>query len=188
MERAASAGRVCPRAVEEYGDGDAGDRIGAGVGLVAGGDWALRVRAGAGSDDRGDGYLSDRDRMHDTGVDAIAAGADAGRRRDDLGIQPGRDEMFFGGSGPSAPRVPTSITTPGGVYQGPPHNPGIAAPQPLPAPRPPFYGTLELPEQAEDEGPPDGLTLDQAIELLRPPEPRPARQVAARSPRPAPTS
>ena len=61
-----------------------------------------------------------------------------------LGIQPGSDEMFFGRAGPSAPRVPTSIFTPGGVYQGPPQTQGVLAPQPLPAPRPPFYGTLEI--------------------------------------------
>ena len=32
---------------------------------------------------------------------------------------------------------------------------------------PPFYGTLEIPKEEEgDEGPPDGLTLDQAIDRL----------------------
>src|SRR5436190_19614 len=30
----------------------------------------------------------------------------------------------------------------------------------------PLYGTLDLPRGAEDEGPPDGLTLDQAIDRL----------------------
>ena len=84
-----------------------------------------------------------------------------------LGIQPGSDEMFFGRLGPSAPRVPTSITTPGGVYQGPPQTQGVAAPQPLRAPMPPFYGTLEMPTEEEAVlGPPDGLTLDQAIDRL----------------------
>ena len=82
-----------------------------------------------------------------------------------LGMQPGRDELLFGGRlGPSVPRVPTSITMPGGTYQGPPPSRGIAAPQPLPVPQPPFYGTLELPTGPEDEGPPTGLTLDQAID------------------------
>jgi len=84
-----------------------------------------------------------------------------------LGIQPGSDEMFFGRLGPSAPRVPASITTPGGVYQGPPLTQGVTAPQPLRAPKPPFYGTLEIPTAAEAVlGPPDGLTLDQAIDRL----------------------
>jgi cobalt-zinc-cadmium efflux system outer membrane protein len=84
-----------------------------------------------------------------------------------LGIQPGSDEMFFGRFGPSAPRVPTAITTPGGVYQGPPQTQGIAAPQPLRTPKPQFYGTLEIPTQEEAVvGPPDGLTLEQAIDRL----------------------
>jgi cobalt-zinc-cadmium efflux system outer membrane protein len=84
-----------------------------------------------------------------------------------LGIQPGADEMFFGRLGPSAPRVPASITMPGGVYQGPPHTPGAFAPQPIRAPQPPFYGTLVLPREREAVvGPPGGLTLDQAIDRL----------------------
>jgi cobalt-zinc-cadmium efflux system outer membrane protein len=44
--------------------------------------------------------------------------------------------------------------------------PGITAPEPLPVPRAPLYGTLALPSEAEGEGPEEGLTLDQAIELL----------------------
>src|SRR5262249_27895613 len=63
------------------------------------------------------------------------------------------------------PRVPTSITMPGGTYQGPQRNLGIAAPEPLPTPQPPFHGTLEVGTGPEDQGPPDGLTLDQAIEM-----------------------
>jgi cobalt-zinc-cadmium efflux system outer membrane protein len=82
------------------------------------------------------------------------------------GVQPGRDDMLLGRLGTAVPRVPTSVTTPGGVYQGPPAGQGAAAPQPIPVPRAPFYGTLELPKEEADEGPPDGLTLDQAIELL----------------------
>lgn len=83
-----------------------------------------------------------------------------------LGIQPGRDEMLFGGRvGPAAPRVPTSVTTPGGTYQGPQRMVGVAAPQPVPVPQPPFYGTLEVDERPEDMGPANGLTLDQAIEI-----------------------
>jgi cobalt-zinc-cadmium efflux system outer membrane protein len=83
-----------------------------------------------------------------------------------LGMQPGRGDMLLGGRpGPSFPRVPTSITMPGGIYQGPRAAVGVAAPQPLPVPQPPFYGTLEVGEGPEDPGPPDGLTLDQAIDL-----------------------
>ncbi len=84
-----------------------------------------------------------------------------------LGMQPGKDELLFGGRpGPSVPRVPSSITMPGGTYAGPRRQLGIAAPQPLPRPEPLFYGTLEVAEGPEDLGPPDGLTLDQAIELF----------------------
>jgi cobalt-zinc-cadmium efflux system outer membrane protein len=75
--------------------------------------------------------------------------------------------MLLGRLGTGAPRVPTSVTTPGGVYQGPPAGRGVAAPQPSPVPRAPFYGTLELPKEEIDEGPAHGLTLDQAIELLK---------------------
>ncbi len=82
-----------------------------------------------------------------------------------FGMQPGRDDMILGRAGLGAPRVPTSITTPGGVYQGPPQRQGIVAPQPMPVPPAQLYGTLELPTE-KDEGPPDGLTLGQAIELL----------------------
>ena len=83
-----------------------------------------------------------------------------------LGMQPGRDEMLFGGrAGPSVPRVPTSVTMPGGAYQGPRAMVGIVAPQPLAVPQPPFFGTLDVGEGPEDQGPPDGMTLDQAIEL-----------------------
>jgi len=82
------------------------------------------------------------------------------------GMQPGRDDMLLGRIGTSMPRVPTAVTTPGGVYQGPPVSRGVTAPQPIPVPRAPFYGTLELPKLEAEEGPADGLTLDQAIELL----------------------
>lgn len=81
--------------------------------------------------------------------------------------QPGRDDMLLGRIGTAFPRVPTAVTTPGGVYQGPPATRAAAAPQPNPVPRAPFYGTLELPKEEIDEGPANGLTLDQAIELLK---------------------
>ena len=84
-----------------------------------------------------------------------------------FGMQPGRDDMLLGRVGAGAPRVPTTITTPGGVYQGPPPSQVFAVQQPPPVPRAPFFGTLELPKHAEEEGPLDGLTLDQAIDLLR---------------------
>jgi cobalt-zinc-cadmium efflux system outer membrane protein len=75
--------------------------------------------------------------------------------------------MIFGRGGPGAPRVPTSISTPGGVYQGPRDSRRGPALQPIPTPRPPFYGTLELPSEEDAlTGPPGGLTLEQAIERL----------------------
>jgi cobalt-zinc-cadmium efflux system outer membrane protein len=83
-----------------------------------------------------------------------------------FGTQPGRDDMLLGRIGGGTPRVPTSITMPGGAYQGPQTNPTIGPRQPIPAPRPLLYGTLELPKTEGDEGPPNGLTLDQAVELL----------------------
>jgi outer membrane protein, heavy metal efflux system len=84
-----------------------------------------------------------------------------------FGMQPGRDDLILSRVGPAAPRVPTSITMPGGTYQGPQTNLAVAARQPIPAARPLLYGSLELPEHKAEEGPPDGLTLDQAIDLLK---------------------
>jgi cobalt-zinc-cadmium efflux system outer membrane protein len=76
--------------------------------------------------------------------------------------------MVLGGGrpGPSFPRVPASISTPG-IGMGAPARPrGIAAPGPQPLTRLDVLGTLALPEGIEEEGPPDGLTLDQALERL----------------------
>jgi cobalt-zinc-cadmium efflux system outer membrane protein len=39
-------------------------------------------------------------------------------------------------------------------------------PEPLPVPRAPLYGTLSLPTEEGSEGPAEGLTLDEAIDLL----------------------
>ena len=92
-------------------------------------------------------------------------GAMPGSSGQTFGMQPGRDDMILGRIGAGAPWVPTSITTPGGVYQGPQRAQGITAPKPVPIPPPLRWGTLDLPTK-EDEGPPYGLTIDQAIELL----------------------
>jgi outer membrane protein, heavy metal efflux system len=82
-----------------------------------------------------------------------------------LGTQPGRDELLLNRIGTATPRVPAAITTPGQAGQVQ-RRLGITAPAPLPVPRAPLYGTLALPTEEESEGPADGLTLDQAIELL----------------------
>ncbi|WP_165231108.1 TolC family protein [Aquisphaera insulae] len=82
-----------------------------------------------------------------------------------LGTQPGRDDLLLGKPGPASPRVPTSIATPGQGDQTPKPR-IIPAPEPLPVPRASLYGTLALPKGEESDGPPDGLTLDQAIDLL----------------------
>jgi cobalt-zinc-cadmium efflux system outer membrane protein len=83
-----------------------------------------------------------------------------------LGTQPGRGDMLLQGRiGTASPRVPESITTPGSTNQ-PTRPRGITAPEPLPVPRAPLYGTLALPVGEDSEGPLDGLTLDEAIERL----------------------
>ncbi len=83
-----------------------------------------------------------------------------------FGNQPGRDDLLLGRIGTAAPRVPTAITMPGGTYQGPQTTPTVGPTQRIPTARPLLYGTLELPANDREEGPPDGLTIDQAIDLL----------------------
>jgi outer membrane protein, heavy metal efflux system len=77
----------------------------------------------------------------------------------------GGGQILGGRAGSGAPRVPTSISTPGqgGNSLAPPSVPAIPTVAPLTAV--PQYGTLDLPASSED-GPPDGLTFDQALELL----------------------
>src|SRR5262249_61756780 len=65
---------------------------------------------------------------------------------------------------PSFPRVPSAIATPGGP--APAVTPGITSPTRLTITSVPLYGPLEVPDSAEPEGPPDGLTLDAAIDRL----------------------
>ncbi len=79
---------------------------------------------------------------------------------------PGSGEPLLGGQpGPGFPRVPTTITTPGGGYAAP-ASPTLGPPPSLPISTFPLYGPLALPSGPEPEGPPHGLTLDQAIERL----------------------
>ena len=82
-----------------------------------------------------------------------------------FGLTPGTDPTFLGGRpGPSFPRVPSSVFMPGGgaAIRGA----GIAVPSRMAMINLPVYGTLEVPESAEVEGPPDALSLDDAIERL----------------------
>jgi cobalt-zinc-cadmium efflux system outer membrane protein len=89
-------------------------------------------------------------------------GKEAERTHQHLGPGPGSMETLFpeqpGGPRP-LPSEPSRASTPGQA--------NITPPPPLtPAPMPtPLYGVLEIPAIA-DEGPPNGLSLDQAIEIL----------------------
>jgi cobalt-zinc-cadmium efflux system outer membrane protein len=61
--------------------------------------------------------------------------------------------------------VPTSVSTPGAGGFLPPSASVTAIPAVAPLTAVPLFGTLDLPAAA-DEGPPDGLTFDQALDLL----------------------
>ncbi len=80
---------------------------------------------------------------------------------------PGTGGILGGRPGVSTPKgIPTTISTPG-VGPGPADmQMPISSPQPAPVSptTTPFYGTLEIPSQ-DDDGPPDGVTLDQAIDI-----------------------
>jgi cobalt-zinc-cadmium efflux system outer membrane protein len=79
---------------------------------------------------------------------------------------PGAGEPLLGGRpGPAFPRVPSATTTPGAGVPVPGRR-GISAPAPLPFSGFPLYGPLSVPSGPAEEGPPDGLTIDQAIERL----------------------
>jgi cobalt-zinc-cadmium efflux system outer membrane protein len=72
-----------------------------------------------------------------------------------------------GRPGPTVPRVPSSVSQPGGGGpQGMPDQRGISAPAAAPITEAPLYGSLAISSEVEDEGPPDALTLDMAIEQL----------------------
>ena len=83
-----------------------------------------------------------------------------------LGNAPGADTMILGGGrpGPSFPRVQPSPNL--GQALATRRDRGIVAPARLMSSALPVYGTLALPSTGEDEGPPDGLTLDQALDRL----------------------
>ena len=73
--------------------------------------------------------------------------------------------ILSGRLGPSVPRVTSEISRPGaGLGMAPTE--GITLPPPLPITELPVYGPLSVPAEAADDGPPDGLTIDQAIDRL----------------------
>ena len=79
---------------------------------------------------------------------------------------PGADPGILGGRpGTSTPRAPTSISIPGGTQSAIPRE-RLPLPTALPTSELPVYGSLDFPIVADDNGPPDGLSLDEAIELL----------------------
>ena len=68
-----------------------------------------------------------------------------------------------------APRkvgAPSSISSPGSNLGSGSADSGIATPAALPSASIPVYGALDFPSVADDEGPEDGLSLDEAINLL----------------------
>ena len=78
---------------------------------------------------------------------------------------PGSERPTLGGGGSSTPVAPPSISDPGGGAAQVPGGPGVVGtPALLPA-QVPLYGPLSLPA-TDDEGPADGLTLDEAIPRL----------------------
>ncbi len=107
------------------------------------------------------------------GANASSLGPLPGSGDSGLGPAPGgggaagapAQEILGGRPGASVPRVPSSISTPGAPSAAMPGG-AIALPEPLQVSPPPVYGTLDFPAIAEEIGPPDGLTLDAAIERL----------------------
>ncbi len=100
-------------------------------------------------------------------------GPSPGAGANPLGTSPGAGEpVFQGPAGSHGPRIftdPTAQPQPGNAVQGPTNLPFGTTLLPIPrlpiSPTSPF-GSLALPTREDDEGPPDGLTLDQAIARL----------------------
>ncbi len=77
----------------------------------------------------------------------------------------GGGQIIGGRPGASTPRVPTSISVPGGGPQATPSSGVVALPPVAPLTEVPLYGTFDLP-LVDDAGPPGGLTFDGALDLL----------------------
>ena len=77
----------------------------------------------------------------------------------------GAGEILGGRPGTSTPRVPTSVSNPGADSGPITAAPILAVPNVAPLTEVPLYGLLEF-ASGDDEGPADGLTFDQALDLL----------------------
>ena len=80
---------------------------------------------------------------------------------------PGTGGILGGRPGVSTPKgIPTTVSSPGTGAGPADMQMPISAPQPAPVSptTAPFYGTLEIVTQ-DDDGPPNGVTLDQAIDI-----------------------
>jgi outer membrane protein, heavy metal efflux system len=82
-----------------------------------------------------------------------------------LSPAPDNGAPISGRVGATAPRVSTGAVNPSGI--GPSDQPsGFTAPQPITTFTTPSYGSYALPSGSDEEGPPNGLSLDKAVEQL----------------------
>lgn len=98
------------------------------------------------------------------GAEGSSLGPAPGSGASTLQNAPGANEPLSGRLGPSVPRVPSAVTTPG-VMNLAPEGAAIRPTRVLPSAELPVYGTLDFPS-VEDIGPADGMTLDHAIDRL----------------------
>lgn len=118
---------------------------------------------------RGQGPTIPEGRTLEPGSTASSLGPMPGSGASPFGGAPGTSAAETAGSlggppGTTFPRVPVSILTP--PRQGAAPRPGVLTPPHLSITDVPLYGPLAVPEAAEEEGPPEGLTLDAAIDRL----------------------
>ena len=71
-----------------------------------------------------------------------------------------------GRTGATASHAPASVSNPATAATPNDQPKGIAAPAPQPTFTPSSYGSYAMPSGPEDDGPPDGLTLDAAIQRM----------------------